>query len=81
MGISKVTKQELFLEIEQLPNPYLYELQDFIQYLKFKQSGKVLMSDDKSRLKSEQDPILSIIGMCDVTPFSDTIDDELYGVV
>ena len=81
MGISQTTKKELLFEIEQLSNPYIIELQNFIQYLKFKQSGKVILSSDRHVLPPEQDPILREIGLCDITPFSDAIDDTLYGEI
>jgi len=80
MGIAQTNKSELFREIEQLPNPSLVELQNFIQYLKFKQSS-VKVKSERRALSPENDPILRLIGLADVTPFSENIDDTLYGAV
>jgi len=77
MGIAQTNKSELLREIEQLPNPCLVELQNFIRYLKFKQSSAKVKSE-KLTLSPENDPILSLIGLADVAPFSDNIDDTLY---
>jgi len=79
MEIAQTTKKELFQEIEQLPSLYLDELRSFIRYLKFKQTGKVTTSINKTVLPPENDPILCLIGIADVDPFSENIDDMLYG--
>ncbi|EDN68148.1 hypothetical protein BGP_5392 [Beggiatoa sp. PS] len=79
MEIAQTTKKELFREIEQLSSPYLEELQNFIQYLKFKQTSKVATSIDRRVLSPENDPILRLIGIVDVSPFSENLDDMLYG--
>ncbi len=81
MGITQTTKKELLCEIEQLSNSYIIELQNFIQYLKFKQSSTAILTSNRRILPPEKDPILRAIGLCDVTPFSDAIDDTLYGAV
>jgi hypothetical protein len=76
-----IAKQKLLGEIEHLPNPYIVELQNFIQYLKFKQSTMTGEADDKRVLRPEDDPILRAFGLLDVPPFSEAIDDALYGAV
>jgi len=81
MEIAQTTKKELFWEIEQLSSPYLAELQSFIRYLKFKQTSKVATSIDRMALPPENDPILCLIGIVDVAPFSENIDDMLYGAL
>jgi hypothetical protein len=81
MEIAQTTKTELFREIEQLSSPYLLELQNFIRYLKFKQTDKAATSIDRMALPPENDPILCLIGIIDVTPFSENLDDMLYGAV
>ncbi len=78
MGIAQTKKSELFREIEQLPNPCLVELQNFIQYLKFKYSSANVKSERRA-LQPEKDPILRLIGLADVPSFSDSIDDSFYG--
>lgn len=80
MGITQTNKAELLQEIEQLSNPYLVELQNFVRYLKFKQS-KVQTEGESRILPPENDPILRLIGIADVSPFSDDIDDMLYGAL
>lgn len=74
-------RQKIIFEIEHLPNPYLTELQNFIQYLKYKQSDMAGTADDSRFLPPEADPVLRAFGMIDVTPFSETVDDILYGTV
>lgn len=78
--MTPATKQQLMGEIEHLSNAYLAELQNFIQYLKFKQSKTDSMSGRKHVSMPEHDPILQAIGTIDAAPFSDTIDDTLYTV-
>ena len=81
MEIAQTTKKELFREIEQLSSPYLAELQNFIRYLKFKQTGKAAASIERMVLPPENDPILCLIGIADVAPFSENLDDILYGAI
>lgn len=76
-----ITKQKLLSEIDQLSNPYILELQNFVQYLKFKQSRMASSSKNSNSLRPEDDPILQAFGIIDVAPFSETIDDTLYGAV
>ena len=78
MGMTQATKQQLLCEIEHLSNAYIAELQNFIQYLKFKQSRTDSISGEEQARIPEQDPILHAIGTVDVAPFSETIDDTLY---
>ena len=76
--MTHMTKQQLFFEIERLPNTSIAELQSFIQYLKFKQVRSDSLSTEHHAHLPGQDPILQALGTIDVTPFSDTIDDTLY---
>ena len=76
--MTQATKQQLLCEIEQLSNAYIAELQNFIHYLKFKQSRTDRSPGEKQAQVPEQDPILHANGTIDVTPFSETIDDTLY---
>lgn len=70
----------MFQEIEQLSNPYLAELQNFIRYLKFKQTSQYATSINKITLPPENDPILCLISIADVTPSSETLDESILGV-
>ena len=74
----EATKEKLIFEIKQLPNKHIAELHNFVRYLKFKQSGKAA-SSAKPVSTIEEDPILQAIGMMDTAPFSEAIDDILYG--
>ena len=78
MGMTQATTKKLLFEIEHLSNPYIVELQSFIQYLKFKQSSTGISSDENRMLSPEHDPLLHAIGIIDVAPFSETTDDTLY---
>lgn len=77
----RITKQTLAFEIEQLSNPYLLELQSFIQYLKFKQANMAATSNDSRVLRPEDDPLIRAFGSIDAAPFSETIDTILYGAL
>jgi len=81
MSEVQTIKEELLWEIEQLSNPYLIELRNFIRYLTFKQTGRMTLSSSSSFLPSDKDPILSLIGIVDITPFSDEVDNILYGTI
>ncbi|TLU88448.1 MAG: hypothetical protein FDX21_00110 [Chlorobium sp.] len=72
-------KQQLLSEIEQLPNVCLSELQNFIQYLQFKQANA--NSSVHHTLQPMDDPILRSSGFIDIEPFSEAIDNTLYGAL
>lgn len=78
MKATHAAKQQLLFEIEQLPNAYIPELQNFIRYLKFKQSRTGGILDEKKVRSPEHDPILNTIGSIDTEPFSETVDEILY---
>ncbi len=75
------TKQKLLFEIEQLPNSYILELQNFIHYLQFKRVHTPISLNSGITLQPEDDPILRACGLIDVSPFSETIDNTLYDVL
>jgi len=78
--MTPMTKQQLFFEIEHLPNVYIAELQNFIQYLKFKQSSAGgRLAKDRGR-PPEYDPLLPAIGVIDEAPFAETIDETVYAM-
>jgi len=66
-------RQKIIFEIEQLSNPYLTELQNFIQYLKCKQSGMPDALSDARVLRPEDDPVLRAFGMIDAHRFLKTL--------
>ena len=43
--------------------------------------GKTGEADDQRVLQPEDDPILRAFGLLDVPPFSEAIDDILYGAI
>ena len=79
MEAAQSIKQKIIYDIECLNKNYMLELQTFIQYLKFKQSTGIDATDEIPSLPSEDDPILGMIDSIDVPPFSDKIDEILYG--
>ena len=74
-------EQQLLREIEQLSTPYFMELQNFIQYLEFKQANMTAAAHGSRILRPEGDPILRTCGLIEVAPFSEAMDDILYGAV
>jgi hypothetical protein len=79
MEYTDTTKQQLLCEIERLPDVCLSELQNFIQYLQFKQANA--NSSVHHTLQPTDDPILRSFGFIDIEPFSETIDNTLYGAL
>ncbi|SLM32565.1 conserved hypothetical protein [Desulfamplus magnetovallimortis] len=113
MEFTQTAKNRLLFDIDQLSSTYIIELDNFIQYLKFKQlndsqlrnePGKKcpessfplidkevgdetgcghVISDrflsEKFKMPPEQDPLLCAMGSVDVPPFSDIVDDIIYG--
>lgn len=74
-----VSRQKLAHDIEHLSNTHIMELQKFVQYLKFKQASTAVSSCEVRAIQPGDDPILSGFGIVDVQPFSENIDDILYG--
>ena len=77
----QTARKKLVFEIEHLPNSYLIELQNFIQYLKFKQLSMPEKASSRNALRPEDDPVLGAFGFIDAPPFSDAIDEALYGAL
>ncbi len=71
-------KERLIKELEKLPEGRLQEILDFVEYILMKeeQEGAPKSPDE---LDPRKDPILKLIGIADVEPFSQDIDEELYG--
>lgn len=64
--------------LEQLPPEGLAELTNFIEFLGFKYHlpGSV---ESEPPLNPEADPLLQVIGVAEVEPLAQDIDDLLYG--
>lgn len=73
---TKTIREKLLVELEDLPSSSLQEALDFVVYLKAKEGVGERV---KAELDPEADPILGLIGIADVKPFADNIDQELYG--
>jgi hypothetical protein len=71
-------KERLLKWIEKLPEADIQEVLDFVEFLQTKRH-KIKSIPEKAQLNPEKDPILKIIGIADVEPFADKIDQELYG--
>ncbi len=71
-------KKQLLNRMEKLTATDIREVIDFVEFLQIKKY-KIKTIPEKAKLDSEKDPILKIIGLADVEPFSNKIDQELYG--
>jgi hypothetical protein len=70
-----LAKETLLTIFDDLSDEKVTELLDFAEFLLTKTEKTDLVA------KSGNNPILEIIGLADVEPFADRIDDELYGEV
>lgn len=78
MNIEKTVcdKEQLIQVLDRLPESALQEIMDFAEFIVAKHSRKKKLMQRKMPAK---DPILNFIGMADVEPFADFIEQELYG--
>lgn len=74
----EVIKERLIKNIEKLPKSDIQEIFDFVEFLQTKRNRGETTSD-KTQFDPEKDPILKIMGIADVEPFANKIDQELYG--
>ena len=74
----KVVRERLIKCIEKLPKSDIQEVLDFVEFLQSKQN-RLETASDKNQFDPENDPILKILGIADVEPFANKIDQELYG--
>jgi hypothetical protein len=70
-------KEELFTEIEQLPDHRLYELLEFARYLHYQEDQRKAQVTTNG---DSEDPWANFIGASSVEPFADKIDEELYSL-
>ena len=75
---TSVLKDRLVKNLGKLSKSDVQNVLNFSEYLLFKGSRKELLN--KVSLDPKKDPILEIIGIGDVEPFANKIDQELYGV-
>ncbi|MCD6141276.1 DUF2281 domain-containing protein [Candidatus Bipolaricaulota bacterium] len=75
---AKALKERLIEEIGKLPKDRLREVFDFVEYLRTREENGAATKSPED-LDPQQDPILELVGIADVEPFSQNIDEELYG--
>ena len=75
---AKALKERLIEEIGKLPKDRLREVFDFVEYLRTREENGAATKSPED-LDPQQDPILKLVGIADVEPFSQNIDEELYG--
>jgi hypothetical protein len=71
-------KKRLMENLERLPESDIQEVLDFVEFILIKRYKKKKILPQK-RLDLKKDPILKLMGIADVEPFSNKIDQELYG--
>jgi len=74
----KSLKKRLINNIEKLPETDMHEALDFIEFL-LKKKSKERVSPKVREVDLTKDPILRLMGIADLEPFSNDIDQELYG--
>ena len=81
MAISAETiKQEIFLEIEKLPEQKLPEVLDFVSFLLFKESSDASPPPNQiAKLNPQDNPLLHYIGVVSHGALAQDIDEDLYG--
>lgn len=71
-------KERLLKCVERLPKTDIQEVLDFVEFLQAKRH-RVKPISEKAQLDPEKDPILKVMGIANVEPFANKIDQELYG--
>jgi hypothetical protein len=75
---AETLKKHLLENLERLPESYIQEILDFAEFIRKKRyRGKT--PKKKSKLTPKKDPILKLMGIADIEPFANKIDQELYG--
>jgi hypothetical protein len=75
---SQILKKQLLENIEKLPESDIQEILNFTKFKLVKKKKKDI-STREAKLDPRKDPILKLIGLADIDPFADKIDQELYG--
>ena len=76
--ISDSVREDLLKKLDQLSDEGVREVFDFTGYLL--SIGRGGATSKEQDYQAGDDPILSVVGIADVEPFSSNIDEELYGV-
>jgi hypothetical protein len=69
------TKGRLLKDLERVSDTDIREISNFVEFLMKKRQKK---RHKKTTLAPKNDPVLKLIGVADVEPFSTIIDRELY---
>ena len=69
------TKDRLLKDLERVSDTEIREISDFVEFIIKKRHKKPYK---KMTPAPKNDPVLRLIGIADVEPFSKTIDRELY---
>ncbi len=71
-------KNQLLDNLERLSGDDIQEILDFVEFLLIKRNKEKKVSQSIG-LDPDKDPILKLMGIADVDPFANNIDQELYG--
>jgi len=71
-------KGKLLKHIKELPESDAFQVLDFVEFLEAKRH-RLKTTSKGSKLAVQNDPVLKMLGIANVAPFSDKLDQELYG--
>lgn len=71
------SKKRLLKKLDKVSETEIGQISDFVESVLKKRCKK---SAKKITLDPKKDPVLKVIGIADIEPFSERIDREIYGV-
>ena len=69
-------KKRVMDNLEKVSENDIQQISDFVEFIRRRRQRGFLK---KTRMLPKMDPILKLMGIASVEPFSDQIDQELYG--
>ena len=69
-------KKRVLENLERVSESDIQEISDFVEFITIRRSKKPAK---KTKCLPQGDPILKLMGIASVQPFSEQIDQELYG--
>ena len=75
---AQILKKQLLENIKKLSKSDIQEILDFAEFKLIKREKERIISK-QAKLDPRKDPILKLIGIADIDPFADMVDQELYG--
>ena len=69
-------KKRVMDNLEKVSENDIQQISDFVEFIRRRRQRGFLK---KTRMLPKRDPILKLMGIASVEPFSDQIDQELYG--